>query len=137
TYRYACCGWAKRYYRYGDFMLIVVLLALLLTLGIVYARYRVLNSVSNKNLEAAIDADVEKSMETGVYPGIVVGVCKEGQAFIKGYGLVNKEGAQRPDAATVFQIGPVSKVLTALLLRRLRDDGVVCIDATLDEVAPA
>lgn len=115
-------------------IIVVVLLALLLVLGVVYVKYRVLSSTDNKNLESAIDAEVEKSMKTGFYPGIVVGVCKEARTYIKGYGVVNKEGAQKPDGTTVFQIGSISKVLTALLLQRLCDEGVVSMDATLGEL---
>ena len=115
-------------------LIIVVLLALLLVLGVVYASYRVLSSTDSKNLESAIDVEVEKSMKTGLYPGIVVGVCKEGRTLIKGYGRIDKESDQCPDASTVFQIGSISKVLTALLLQRLCDEGVVSMDATLGEL---
>lgn len=115
-------------------LIIVVLLALLLILGVVYASYRVLSSTDSKNLESAIDVEVEKSMKTGLYPGIVVGVCKEGRTLIKGYGRIDKESDQCPDASTVFQIGSISKVLTALLLQRLCDEGVVSMDATLGEL---
>lgn len=115
-------------------MLIVAVLLALLIIGLVYARYRVLNSADDKDLESAIDAEVEKCMKTGVYPGIVVGVCKEGRTVIKGYGVVDKEGAQTPDGATVFQIGSISKLLTASLLQRLCDEGVVSMDATLGEL---
>ncbi len=115
-------------------LIIVVLLALLLVLGVVYVSYRVLSSTDSKNLESAIDVEVEKSMKTGLYPGIVVGVCKEGRTLIKGYRRIDKERDQCPDASTVFQIGSISKVLTALLLQRLCDEGVVSMDATLGEL---
>lgn len=91
-------------------------------------------SLNNNNLESSIDAEAEKFIKTGSFPGIVVGVCKGGRTFIKGYGIVDKECAQAPDATTVFQIGSISKVLTGLLLQRLCDHRVVSMDATLGEL---
>lgn len=102
--------------------------------GIVYLKYRMAKPADSKNLEAAIDAEIEKAMRSGSFPGIVVGVYKDGRALIKGYGGVSKESSQRPDAETVFQIGSVSKLLTALLLQRLCDEGIVSMDATLSEL---
>ena len=106
----------------------------LIIFAIAYLRYRLANVADHKNLEAAIDAEVNKCMKPGLFPGMVVGVYKNGRAFIKGYGVVNKGSAQCPDAESVFQIGSLSKVLTALLLQKLCDQGVVSIDATLGEL---
>ncbi|MEM9538031.1 MAG: serine hydrolase domain-containing protein [Cyanobacteria bacterium P01_E01_bin.42] len=99
-----------------------------------YVRYRIINTSDKQNFEAAIDSEVEKSMKKGVFQGIVVGAYKDGTTFIKGYGNVNKESSQVPNAETVFQIGSISKLLTALLLQRLCDEGVVSMDATLGEL---
>jgi len=115
-------------------ILIIAVLLGLATTGVAYLRYRMVNTPDNKNLEAAIDVEVEKSMKAGLFPGMVVGVYKDGRTFVKGYGVINKKSSQRPDAETVFQIGSVSKVLTALLLQRLCDEGVVSLDATLGEL---
>jgi serine-type D-Ala-D-Ala carboxypeptidase/endopeptidase len=115
-------------------ILIIAILMGLTATGVIYLRYRLVNSPDKKNLEAAIDAEVEKIMKGGSFPGIVVGVYKDGKTFIKGYGVINKKSSQRPDANTVFQIGSVSKVLTALLFQRLCDEGVVSMDTTLDEL---
>ncbi|MEJ2465924.1 MAG: serine hydrolase [Candidatus Thiodiazotropha sp.] len=115
-------------------ILIIVVLLGLATTGVAYLRYRMINTPDKKNLEATIDTEVEKSMKGGLFPGIVVGVYKDGRTLIKGYGVINRNSSQRPDDETVFQIGSVSKVLTALLLQRLDDEGVVSIDATLGDL---
>lgn len=91
-------------------LLVVVLFAVL------YLKYRMDNAPDKKNLEAAIDAEVNKAMRSGLFPGIVVGVYKDGRTSIKGYGTVNKETTVIPDATTIFQIRSVSKLLTASLL---------------------
>lgn len=64
----------------------------------------------------------------------MVGVYKGGKTLIKGYGTVDQSASQAPDAETVFQIGSVTKLFTALLLQRLCDEGVVSLDATLGEL---
>ena len=115
-------------------MLILAVLLFLAVSGIAYLKYRMVNTSDKKNLESAIDVEVSKVMRSGLFQGIVVGVYKEGRTYIKGYGTVNKEVSQSPDAETVFQIGSVSKLLTALLLQRLCDEGIVSMDTMLDEV---
>lgn len=109
-------------------MLLVALLLGIAVSAVLYLKYRMDNTPDKKKLETAIDAEVSKAMKTGLFPGIVVGVYKDGRKFIKGYGTVEKE------ATTVFQIGSVSKLLTASLLQSLCDEGVVSMEATLGEL---
>lgn len=104
---------------------------------IAYLKYRIVNTSDKRNLESAIDAEVSKFIKSWQFPGIVVGVYKSGRTYIKGYGTVNKETSQSPDAKTVFQIGSVSKLLTGLLLQRLCDEGIVSMDTTLGEILGA
>ena len=118
-------------------MLILAVVLVLAFSGIAYLKYRMVNTPDNKNLDLAIDTEVRKAMKSGQFPGIVVGVYKDDRAFVKGYGTVDKEISQTPDAETVFQMGSVTKLLTALLLQRLCDDGVVSMDATLGDLLGA
>ncbi|MCD6064791.1 MAG: beta-lactamase, partial [Flavipsychrobacter sp.] len=114
--------------------MLFILLLIVVLLGVLYAKYRLDNTPDKKNLETAIEAEVEKAMRGGLFPGLVVGIYKDGVVFIKGYGTVNKEAAEIPDATTAFQIGSISKVFTASLLQSLCDEGVVAMDATLGEL---
>ena len=117
-----------------------VLFLIVVLLAVLYTKYRIDNKPDKRNLEAAIDAEVNKTMRNGLFPGLVVGVYKDGRIFIKGYGTINKETvanketAVLPDATTTFQIGSLSKLLTASLLQTLCDEGVVSMDATLAEL---
>lgn len=113
---------------------IIAVLLGLVAARLLYLRYWLFNASDKQNLEAAIDTEIEKIMKRGVFQGIVVGVYKAGRNYIKGYGTVNQESSQRPNAETVFQIGSISKVLTALLLQRLCDEDIVSMDATLGEL---
>ena len=117
--------------------IVAILFALLLVAalsGVLYLRYRIVNTPDNENLEASIDAEVNKFMPSGLFPGMVVGVYKDDRIFIKGYGTVDKEVRVLPDAKTTFQIGSVSKLFTASLLQALCDEGTVSMEATLGEL---
>jgi CubicO group peptidase (beta-lactamase class C family) len=114
--------------------MLFILLLIVVLLGVLYAKYRLDNTPDKKNLETTIEAEVDKAMRGGLFPGLVVGIYKDGVVFIKGYGTVNKEAAKIPDATTAFQIGSISKVFTASLLQSLSDEGVVAMDATLGEL---
>jgi len=115
-------------------MIIFVVAVSFAIVGIAYLKYRLINTSDKNNLESSIDAEVQKTIKRDLFPGIVVGVYKGGHTFIKGYGTVNKEISQPPDSETVFQIGSVSKVLTAMILQRLCDEGAVSMDSTLGEL---
>ncbi len=115
-------------------IILFVLLLIVVLLAFLYIKYRINNTPDKRNLEAAIDAEVDKTMRSGLFPGLVVGVYKDGGIFIKGYGTVNKEMVVLPDGTTIFQIGSLSKLLTAALLQTLCDEGVVSMEATLGEL---
>lgn len=112
----------------------IALLVFVAFSAVLYLKYRLENVHDSKNLEASVDEEIEKVMRKGLYPGIVVGVYKDGRSVIKGYGTVNKKSAAPPDATTVFQIGSVSKIFTASLLQALCDEGVVSMESTLGEL---
>ena len=119
-------------------MVIAIVLFLLsviaIWLGLVYAKYRIAQVPDKKNLQAAVDIEVNKALRGRLLPGLVVGVYKNGRVVIKGYGSVTKETDAEPLASTVFQIGSLSKVFTATLVQVLCDEGVIAMDATLGEL---
>lgn len=67
--------------------------------------------------------------------GILVGVLTpEGRSFAS-YGGVSKGGA-RPNAETMFEIGSITKVFTALLLAEMVERGEVAIDDPVAKYLP-
>lgn len=117
--------------------IVIILFALFLVVVLsaaLYLKYRMDNTPDRKNLEAEVDAEVNKFIHHKVFPGLAVGLYKEGRTLIKGYGTVNKEATVIPGATTTFQIGSVSKLLTASLLQALCDEGVVTMEATLGDL---
>lgn len=119
-------------------MLTVILLSaltlIIVLLTLIFARYRIASAPDKKNLEVAIDTEVNKALRSELFTGLVVGVYKNGRVFIKGYGRANSASNVPPDSATTFQIGSLSKLLTAALLQVLADEGVVSMGATLGEL---
>lgn len=117
--------------------IVIIVLALLVVVvlsGFRYLKYRMANTADEKNLQSAIDREVNKFVQQAQVPGLVIGVYKDGKSFIKGYGAVSKATDVTPGATTIFQIGSVTKLFTASLLQILCDEGIVSMDATLGEL---
>ncbi len=77
---------------------------------------------------AALDEYVRGEMARWTVPGVAVGILRDGQRELHGYGLASIETEQpvRPD--TLFQIGSISKIYTATLMMLLVDEGKVALD---------
>ena len=115
--------------------IVLAVLAVVVLSGFLYLKHRMNNTTDAKDLQSAIDEEVAKFLKQPQVRGVVVGVYKDGKSFIKGYGTISGAAdGTAPDGATVFQIASVSKVFTATLLQILCDEGVVNMDATLNEL---
>jgi serine-type D-Ala-D-Ala carboxypeptidase/endopeptidase len=68
--------------------------------------------------------------------GAVVGVASDGTTQIAGFGVTGPNGGT-PDEATSFQIGSVTKVVTALLLAEAVTRGEVALDQPLTAAFPS
>lgn len=114
--------------------LITFAVLLLLIFGLTWLRFWLVKNPKVQSLESAIEAEMAKATKGRSFPGFVVGVYKDERVLIRGYGTVSKDTCVPPAGNTVFQIGSISKLLTAMLLQRLCDEGVVSMDATLNEL---
>lgn len=115
--------------------IVLAVLAVAVLSGFLYLKHRMNNTTDKRDLLSAIDEEVAKLLKQPQVRGVVVGVYKEGKSFSKGYGTISGAAdGTSPDGATVFQIASISKVFTATLLQILCDEGVVNMDATLDEL---
>lgn len=116
-------------------VLVVVTTLIVLGVGaIIYLKYRFNNIPDQQNLEASIDFEVNKSAKKGLSQALVVGVYKDGKSFFQGYGYTDIDQKLAPDESTIFQIGSISKLFTASLLKILCDEGIVTMESTLDEL---
>lgn len=62
---------------------------------------------------------------------LVIGITQRGKRAVLGFGRVGATNAAPPDAQTMFEVGSVSKVFTAIALARLELDGKVKLTDTV------
>lgn len=85
------------------------------------------NLTNSKELEIFLDPIFAERMEKLHVPGAVISVVKDGKIiFTKGYGVTNVE-TQTPIVPdkTLFRIGSITKVFTALAVMQLADTGKI------------
>jgi serine-type D-Ala-D-Ala carboxypeptidase/endopeptidase len=65
---------------------------------------------------------------------LVIGVAGAGESDIRGFGQV--DGGKTPDANTIFEIGSITKVFTAIVLQQLTQEGLLKLDDRADKYLP-
>jgi CubicO group peptidase (beta-lactamase class C family) len=79
---------------------------------------------------AAADRIILPAMKQKQFPGLVLGVVKDGEVVVKkGYGVKSFASEEVPDENTVFYIGSLSKALTAVGAMLLVEQGKLDLDA--------
>jgi CubicO group peptidase (beta-lactamase class C family) len=69
--------------------------------------------------------------------GLVIGCLAGGEQRVAGYGRVRVDAQDTPDGGTIFEIGSITKVFTALLLADLAEQGMVGLNDPLTSYLPA
>jgi CubicO group peptidase (beta-lactamase class C family) len=69
--------------------------------------------------------------------GVVVGVIESDRARVFGFGREASGGDKAPDGKTVFEIGSVTKVFTALAVAEMAREGLVHLDDPVQRYLPA
>ena len=69
-------------------------------------------------------------------PGVAIGVLSDHQQFSAGFGVTNLENPLPVDAATLFQVGSITKTVTATAMMRLVERGQVNLDAPIRTYLP-
>lgn len=88
------------------------------------------------DLAPDIDGIAAQLIDGRYAPGIVVGIIRGDERWVKGYGQVGPEDEQVPDGDTVFEIGSVTKVFTALLAADAEARGELTLDWELRSFLP-
>ncbi len=111
----------------------------ILVLGVVllFSRERV--SAQEKELT---DSEIRQILQDCVdkqkrAPGIVVGFIGEQAGRIISYGKPSRDSTQEVNGNTVFEIGSVTKVFTALLLEKMIERGELKLDDPAGQFLPA
>lgn len=69
-------------------------------------------------------------------PGAVLGIWADGEETVAPYGVLSTATGVPVTADSVFQVGSISKLWTATLVRQLIDEGRLGLDTTVAEVLP-
>lgn len=69
-------------------------------------------------------------------PGVIISRIGPRGSVVVGYGRFGTKDGRTPDESTVFEIGSITKILTALLLADMVDRGEVTLDAPVSELLP-
>jgi CubicO group peptidase (beta-lactamase class C family) len=67
-------------------------------------------------LKDQVEQHVSPYLENEIVQGLAVGVLKQGQSEIWGFGNTSIHGTKTPGSDTVYEIGSISKVFTGILL---------------------
>src|SRR5262245_57419903 len=83
------------------------------------------NLTDAKEFEALLDPILAERMDKLHIPGAVISIVKDGRTtFAKGYGVtdIEKQAPVVPDT-TIFRIGSITKVFTAMAVMQMADRG--------------
>nr|5CGW_A Chain A, Beta-lactamase [Escherichia coli]5CGX_A Chain A, Beta-lactamase [Escherichia coli] len=87
-------------------------------------------------LTATVDGIIQPMLKAYRIPGMAVAVLKDGKAHYFNYGVANRESGQRVSEQTLFEIGSVSKTLTATLGAYAAVKGGFELDDKVSQHAP-
>jgi hypothetical protein len=88
------------------------------------------------DLETRIDSLAEPLIEHGYTVGIVVALIENGNTRVFGYGKPSAQSDRKPDAQTIFEIGSVTKLFTALALADMVQRGKVSLEDPVEKYLP-
>jgi len=84
-----------------------------------------------------LETRVRREMRRLDIPGFAIAVVDDQNVLWEGYfGVENIETEHPITADTIFRAGSISKILTAIEVMRLRDDGLVDLDAPIEGYLP-
>ncbi len=88
------------------------------------------------DVRPVVDPLARQAIADHVAVGFTVGVLKEGQTQILGYGETVKDSGTVPGQDTEYEIGSISKVFTGVLLADMVERGLVKLDEPLRDFFP-
>lgn len=112
------------------FLCLIVILVLLLS----YAKYRLDNIKDQGDLAKLIDTEAQKFINEGKSNGLVIGIVKNGQVYLKGYGTIKKGENIIPDGKTIFELASTSKLFTTSTLQILSDNKLINLNERIQDI---
>ncbi len=86
------------------------------------------SAACSEDWKPKVDALVKPAVESGAVTGLAIGVVYGDKAQTFGYGKVSAASQTAPDETTLFEIGSVTKVFTALALADMAREKLVSLD---------
>ena len=84
---------------------------------------------------AAFDTAVQAMMRKWNLPGVALAIAKDGKLILaRGYGYQDFEARTQMQPDTMVRIGSVSKPITSLAILRLKDQGLLNLDARFMDI---
>ena len=118
--------------------IVISLVVLLLNAANPFLFAQTLRSASEKEFNAAYDAQISKTMTTFPdLPGIAIVVIKEDKPiFVRAYGMADKEAGIKADTDTLFYTGSSTKSFTALAAALLDQEGKIKLSDPVTKYTP-
>jgi D-alanyl-D-alanine-carboxypeptidase/D-alanyl-D-alanine-endopeptidase len=79
---------------------------------------------------------VQPLLEAKLCVGLTVGIYRNGDSSVRGFGRVAKNQRELPNGKTVYEIGSISKVFTGTLLADAVERGLVKLDGPIQNNLP-
>lgn len=95
-----------------------------------------MSAIFSPTVIAQLHAWVAAEMERLHIPGVAVGIISDRETYTTEFGVTSLENPLPITAATFFQIGSITKTITALATIRLVDSGQINLDAPLRTYLP-
>lgn len=92
-------------------------------------------SQSSETLPENVVKSIEKRIENEINPSIAIGIVDEKGVRYYSFGKVSVEG-EKVNEHTIYEIGSVSKVFTAILLAQQVTEGAVALDDPISQHLP-
>jgi len=80
-------------------------------------------AASAAEVRAAVDSAIQPLMAQYDIPGMAVALTADGQRYVFNYGVASRQSGVTVDDATLFELGSVSKALTATLAAYAQETG--------------
>jgi D-alanyl-D-alanine-carboxypeptidase/D-alanyl-D-alanine-endopeptidase len=96
----------------------------------------VAEALGEDRLRLEVAALTVPRIERGDAVGIVVGVVRDGRSDVFGFGRPSFEDDEPPDGRTIFEIGSITKVFTAVALADMAREGLVGLDDPVARLLP-
>ena len=118
--------------------IVISLVAVVLNSACPFIFDQTLRPASEKDFDAAYDAQIRKTLATFPdLPGIAIVVIKDDQPiFVRAYGMADKEAGIKADSDTLFYTGSSTKSFTALAAAMLDQEGKIKLSDPVTKYTP-